>query len=110
MSLIAGGLLQQLRTDEEFEPAALERDVAPVVDGKIDHGEPAGRQVVGQRLASGLVAVRGQAERQFMQAGIVADDQQAARILRRSAWTMPQDIAGIGQCRVRPDAPLARVA
>src|SRR3981081_1679415 len=80
-ALLAGGLLQQFRTDEQLQPSASERDIVPVVDRKVDDGHAAGRQIFGQYLASGGVAAADQAERQLVQAGIMPDDEQALRIL-----------------------------
>src|SRR3954465_14028851 len=68
--------LQQFRADEQLDPAAPERDVVPVVDVEVDYGKARGRQIVGERAARLRLAAAGERERQFVQAGIVPDQQQ----------------------------------
>ena len=45
-SSIVQRLLQQFRAGEAHELAAAERDLASVIDGKIQDGKAAGRQIV----------------------------------------------------------------
>src|SRR5579871_2708255 len=80
LRLLAQGLLDQLRADEEHQPPAAECHVGPVADSKVEHGKAGGRQIVRQRLASGIIAAAGQRQRQFVHAGIVTDQHQTLGI------------------------------
>src|ERR1019366_4692437 len=73
VGLLAGGLLQQLRTDIQHQSSAAECHIGPVVHSKIEDSKTRCRQFAGERLAAGRVAAAGQRERQFMHAGIVPD-------------------------------------
>src|SRR3954467_12437671 len=88
--------LQQFRADEQLDPAAPERDVVPVVDVEVDYGKARGRQIVGERAARLRLAAAGERERQFVQAGIVPDQQQPLRILSRRGVDDPQQIRRVG--------------
>jgi hypothetical protein len=53
MVLLAGGLLEPLRGDEQHQPSPTECHVGPVAAGKVEYRKPRCRQVVGERLAGG---------------------------------------------------------
>src|SRR5713226_3993395 len=78
--LLARGLLQHLRADEQHQLPAAESHVGPVVDREIEYGEARCGQIVGQRLAPKGVAAAGKRQRQLMHSGIVPDDHQPPRI------------------------------
>src|SRR5450755_1865275 len=59
VGLLAGGLLQQLRTDKQHQPSAAECHIGPVVHSKIEDRKTRCRQIVGERLAAGRVAAAG---------------------------------------------------
>src|ERR1700686_4479543 len=77
---VARSLLQQPGTHEQHQAPAAECHVGPVVDLKVEYGKARGRQIVGERVASGGIAAAGKRECQFMHSRIVPDDHQPSRI------------------------------
>src|SRR3954471_2205525 len=75
-----GALLEELRRDEHHQIAAGEAHVAPIIGVEIEHGEPRCRHVAHQLVPRVGIAVAGQSNREFVHAGVVADEQELLRI------------------------------
>jgi len=70
------------------------RNLVPVLDRKVDYSDGAGRQILGERLASMSIAAADQTERELMQAGIVPDDEKSVRILAADGVNDLQQVRG----------------
>ena len=70
-----GSDFEHARNQEVFEPSRAWMKLLPTVDGEIDHGEPGGRKFFPQPLAIVRRARRDQQRCQFLQAGVMTDNQ-----------------------------------
>ena len=64
------------------ETAALESEIGPILDVGVDDDQGAGRQIVGQRRTVLRLSALDERQREFVQPGIVRDDDDAARARR----------------------------